>query len=91
VHTGREGLKVIHEHHPDLIILDLMLPDMDGFSILEMLHNDRNLRELPTIIYTARVLTTGERSQLLARVKSIVEKATIDKQLLISMIDEVLA
>ncbi|NDJ60671.1 MAG: pyridoxal-phosphate dependent enzyme, partial [Chloroflexi bacterium] len=52
--TGRDGMRAIYEHRPDLIILDLTLPDMDGFSLLETIENDPELRELPIIIYSAR-------------------------------------
>lgn len=56
--TGREGLKMAYELHPDLIILDVMLPDMDGFEVCTRL---RELSDVPILMLTAR----GAQSDLL--------------------------
>src|SRR5690606_36147231 len=48
--NGRDGFKAIYNYHPDLILLDLILPDMDGFSIIETLQKDEKLRDIPVIV-----------------------------------------
>ncbi len=80
--SGRDGLKAIYEHHPDLVILDLTLPDMDGFSVLDTVHNDPALQEIPIIVYSARQLTIEEKN----RVKLVIPKANFDKAQFISMV-----
>ncbi len=49
--TGREGLRAFHEHRPDLVILDLGLPDLDGWQVLERL---RDVSDAPVLVLSAR-------------------------------------
>jgi len=51
---GREGLRLVRSHLPDLVVLDLMLPGMDGFEICRELKRDPETREIPVIMLTAR-------------------------------------
>jgi two-component system, OmpR family, alkaline phosphatase synthesis response regulator PhoP len=51
---GREGLEHVRQHPPDLLLLDIMLPDQDGFAICRQLRADERLRELPIVFLTAR-------------------------------------
>ncbi len=51
--SGREALGVVGERHPALIILDLMLPDIDGFGVCEILRRDPATASIPIIILTA--------------------------------------
>ena len=50
---GRAGLRAVHEHHPDLVLLDLGLPQMDGLDVLERI---RDLSDVPVMVITARGL-----------------------------------
>lgn len=51
---GEEGLKMVREKHPDLILLDLMMPDMDGWEVYQQMKADDATRNIPTIIVTAK-------------------------------------
>jgi CheY-like chemotaxis protein len=51
--NGPEGLAKAKEHKPDLILLDIEMPEMDGFTVCETLKRDRALRNIPVIILTA--------------------------------------
>jgi CheY-like chemotaxis protein len=84
--TGRGGLKAIYNYHPDLIILDLMLPDVDGFSILETLKNDPKLADIPVVVVSAKTPTPAERAALEDGIRSIVEKASLDRKQLLDII-----
>lgn len=84
--NGRDGLKAIYRYHPDLIILDLVLPDMDGFSIIETLQNDVKLRDIPVVVLSAKTLSAGERSHLQSNIRQILEKASLDRRALLSII-----
>lgn len=77
--TGRDGLKAVYNYHPDLVVLDLLLPDMDGLNIVETLAKEPHLRDIPIIVYTARDLSENERDDLRARVGRVVEKASLDR------------
>ncbi len=54
---GGQGLRIAREKKPDLVILDLMLPGMDGYRVCEALNNDPNTKEIPVLVLTA--LDTG--------------------------------
>jgi len=68
--NGRVGLDQVAAHHPNLILLDLMMPVMDGFEFLRELRG----RDVPVVVVTGKELTSEERDRLRARAESIVEK-----------------
>ncbi len=84
--NGRDGLKAIYNYHPDMIILDLVLPDMDGFSIIETLQNDVKLRDIPVIVLSAKSLDASERAHLQSNIRQILEKASLDRKALLGII-----
>ncbi|MBZ0277812.1 MAG: pyridoxal-phosphate dependent enzyme, partial [Anaerolineae bacterium] len=88
--TGRAGLKAIYEHRPALVLLDLMLPEMDGFSILEAMRGDANLREIPVIVLSAKELTQQERDTLANQIISIMTKASLDRKKFLDTIHKAL-
>ncbi len=53
--NGREGIALAKEHHPDLILLDIMMPDMNGIEVCRELKNDSELRHTPIVFLTAKV------------------------------------
>lgn len=85
--TGRDGLKAIYEHRPDLVILDLLLPDMDGFEIVERMQNDPVLVDIPIVVVSAKELTPEERARMKDSIRYIVQKSSLDRQALLSVID----
>ncbi len=76
--NGRDGLKAIYKYHPDLIVLDLMLPDLDGFAILETLQNDDNLKEIPVVVVSAKALSSTEVATLQTQIRARIEKASMN-------------
>lgn len=54
VAEGQVGIKLVKEILPDLILLDLMLPDMDGLEIFRQLKNDPSTMDIPVIVITAK-------------------------------------
>ena len=63
VYDGQEGLRKAREEIPDLIILDLILPKMDGYRVCRMLKSDEKYQKIPIIIFSAR---TQEKDRELA-------------------------
>jgi two-component system OmpR family response regulator len=53
-HTGDEALRAVHSFRPHLVVLDVMLPDLDGFAVLEHIRDDRRSSEIPVLFLTAR-------------------------------------
>jgi CheY-like chemotaxis protein/nitrogen-specific signal transduction histidine kinase len=72
--TGAEGLDLLNEQRFDCAVLDLRLPDMSGFEVLEALRGDGSLSDLPVIVFTGRELSAEEDAQLHTMARSIVVK-----------------
>lgn len=51
---GLEGLEKVQKRKPDLVLLDLMMPDMDGWEVYQRMKSDEDLREIPVIVITAK-------------------------------------
>jgi len=58
---GQEGLDKARKENPDLVILDLMLPKIDGYKVCRMLKFDEKYKKIPIIIYTARAQAVDEK------------------------------
>lgn len=60
-HDGMEGLDKARKENPDLILLDLMLPKMDGYKVCALLKRDKNYSKIPVIMLTARTLEKQQK------------------------------
>ena len=76
---GQEGLDVAAEVDPDLILLDLMMPEVDGFQFLHRFRSDDSRRQVPIIVVTAKELSDSERQQLEANVEDVLAKGGRDR------------
>jgi signal transduction histidine kinase/DNA-binding response OmpR family regulator/HAMP domain-containing protein len=72
--TGAEGLDFLNEERFDCVVLDLKLPDMSGFDVLDALKDDDTLAEIPVIVFTGRELSADEDARLHSMARSIVVK-----------------
>lgn len=88
--NGRIGIEMAHELLPDLIVTDLMMPEMDGFQVIEHLKADPDLRHVPVIVLTAKDLTPDERQRLTGRIVSLLQKGSFLNDELLQRILETL-
>ncbi|MBN8656665.1 MAG: pyridoxal-phosphate dependent enzyme [Anaerolineae bacterium] len=72
--NGREGLDLIQRELPDLVILDLMMPEMDGFSVIESLRANPETATIPVIVATAKELTPDEKNRLSGHIQALLQK-----------------
>lgn len=75
-YDGEAGLEMVRQAPPDLILLDLMMPKLDGFAVLEALKANEQLQDIPVIVVTARTLTPYERRRLSGHVHTLLEKGS---------------
>lgn len=81
--NGIDGLQLIKATQPNLVILDLMMPGLDGFGIVEEMKADPLLKETPIIVITAKELSTIERDRLNGKIKALLQKGSfMDSDLL---------
>ena len=74
--NGRDGVDLARRDHPDLILLDLMMPEVNGFEVVEALHQDPGTAGIPIIVVTARQLSDDDRQALNGHVNSVLEKSS---------------
>jgi len=84
--NGKEGIKKIEQKKPDLIILDLMMPEMDGFEVITHLKSQPETREIPVIIVSAKELDRDEQLFLQQRIQGIISKDRSDEKQVLSEI-----
>jgi CheY-like chemotaxis protein len=80
---GQEALKVISQQRPDIVLLDLLMPRLDGFAVIEHLRQDARYRQLPVIVLTAKTLTAAEYALLDQSVRTVIQKRGLDRGMLI--------
>ncbi|MGH9651701.1 MAG: response regulator, partial [Terriglobales bacterium] len=83
-HNGRVALERVRERAPGAILLDLMMPEMDGFEFVSALREREAWREIPVVIITAKELTTQDRERLNGSVVRILEKGGAGQDTLLS-------
>ncbi|MCX7726129.1 MAG: response regulator [Chitinispirillaceae bacterium] len=81
VSNGKEGIEAAKNEKPDIILLDLMLPDIDGWNVLDMLRGDKETQNTPVIIFTAMDVSTKKEELKVKGVVSIIRKPFQLKQL----------
>ncbi len=72
--NGRLGLEQVMSQAPDVIVLDLMMPQMDGFEFVNELRRNSKLRTIPIVVLAAKELTDGDRAQLNSSVARVLQK-----------------
>lgn len=83
---GKAGLQAVRETHPDLVLLDLMMPDMDGWDVYQQIKADASTSQIPVIIVTARAQTIDRVMGLqIAKVDDYIVKPFSPRQLLESV------
>jgi len=91
VSGGRHALAYLKTHVPDGIILDLMMPEVDGFDVLKAVRSSRLTEKVPVMVMTAKTLSPGEHDRLRALgVSHLVQKGDVEQQELLRRVYEML-
>jgi signal transduction histidine kinase/AraC-like DNA-binding protein len=72
--SGREALEILQQTRVDLVLLDLMMPELDGFGVLEAMREDERTRDIPVIVVTGQLLTDSEMERLNRGVATVLGK-----------------
>jgi len=88
---GREGIELIRNELPDLVLLDLMMPDMDGWEVYHQIKSEELTRDIPVIVITAKALNIDKVLGLsIAKVEDYIAKPFSPQELL-ERVDQVLS
>ncbi len=72
--NGKEAIELVNREHPDLLILDLMMPESDGFAVLDALKSNPETAQIPVIVSTAKELTSEEKQRLQGQIQALMQK-----------------
>jgi CheY-like chemotaxis protein len=78
--NGRDGLEIAVRERPDVIVLDLVMPEMSGFQVLEELGRDRTTRDIPVVIHTSKTSYSEEQERLTRRARKILSKTSLEAE-----------
>ncbi len=88
---GHEGLELVRKEHPDLVLLDLMMPDMDGWDVYHQIKSEAYTRDIPVIVITAKAQNIDKILGLrIAKVEDYISKP-FSPQELMEKVDQVLS
>jgi CheY-like chemotaxis protein len=76
---GKDAIRLARSELPDLIVLDLMMPDVNGFDVVEALQQHADTAAIPVLVVTAKQLTAQDRSKLNGFVTAIIEKSNFER------------
>jgi len=83
---GMDGIRKVRELHPDLVLLDLMMPDLDGWEVYQQMKADENSRNIPVIVVTAKAQSIDKVLGLhIAKVDDYISKPFSPQDLLASV------
>ena len=85
---GKEGLNIIKENRHDVILLDLAMPEFDGYSVIKDLEENNSLKDHKIIVFTASTITQDELDQLVTRGVTSYLLKPIDIDILLSKLVE---
>jgi CheY-like chemotaxis protein len=77
---GREAIAAARRERPDVIVLDLMMPDLDGFDVVAALREHPDTAQIPILVVTGKQITAEDREKLGQHVSAIMEKTELDPE-----------
>jgi len=89
--NGREALDLMRRERPDLVLLDLMMPELDGFGVLERMQAEEAIRNTPVIVLTGQVLTEEDMARLNRGVATVLSKGVFSAEETLAHIEGALA
>jgi CheY-like chemotaxis protein len=89
--NGREALARLAENRPHLVLLDLLMPEMDGFTFVEALRHQDAWRSIPVVVITAKDLTPDDRQRLNGYVEQILQKGAYSQEELLHEVRHLVA
>jgi CheY-like chemotaxis protein len=88
VTNGKEAIEYLQQHIPPLILLDLLMPEMDGFTVMHLMQQNENWRTIPIIVITGKTLSKEEYNMLAKFKKIVLQKDSYPQKKLVSVICE---
>jgi CheY-like chemotaxis protein len=86
---GATGIELVRKHRPELVITDLMMPNVDGFTVIDTLKADPEMSRIPIVVVTAKELTAKERARLGGQISMLLQKGSfIDEEFVENLVNK---
>jgi signal transduction histidine kinase len=89
--NGLVGIARAQSDHPDIILLDMMMPGIGGHEVLQRLKSDSMTASIPVIVITSRFINDDERQQILSKAMAVIYKGELSRETITKAIDEALS
>lgn len=87
--NGLEGLKKAHELNPDAILLDIQMPQMNGFEVCTLLKNEEKMKEIPIILFTSYAMVGHKKKAIEAGADGYIEKP-VNPDVFVSQVESII-
>jgi CheY-like chemotaxis protein len=84
--NGEDGIELVRRERPAVVLLDLLMPGLDGFAVVERLRADPSTADVPIVVLTAKDLRRADRERLAGRISYLAEKAAFGRGELIELV-----
>jgi len=74
--SGEEGVELVRRERPSVVLLDLLMPGVDGFEVVERLRADPDLTDVPIVVLTSMDMTPAQRARLNGQITFLARKGT---------------
>ncbi len=83
-YDGEQGLRLAREEQPDVVLLDLLMPGMNGFEVLDALRADAETAHIPILVFTTKDITSEDRERLNHRIQGVMRKSALTPRALLA-------
>jgi CheY-like chemotaxis protein len=83
---GEEGVRLVRRERPAVVLLDLLMPGVDGFAVVEQLRADPLVKDVPIVVLTSKQMTRADHERLAGRISFLAEKGTFAQAELVDLI-----
>ena len=84
---GEEGLRMVRRERPAVVVLDLLMPDVDGFDVVERLRADPLVDDVPIVVLTSKDMTRADHDRLAGQISYIAQKGSLPRAELVDLVD----
>jgi len=86
---GEEGVNLVQRELPGLVLLDLLMPEVDGFAVIERLRADPATADIPIVVLTAKDMTAADRARLAGQISHLAQKGACGRAELVELVRNV--
>ena len=86
---GEEGVRAVRKERPAVVVLDLLMPDVDGFAVVEQLRADPLVGDVPVVVLTSKEMTSADRERLAGQISFLAQKGAFPQAELVGLVGRV--